>query len=187
MIIPVLLISMFAGYQGPYRPLLPSAPPMVFALQDVLQQHSLWLRSNGTEGARADLRGKSLEFAGSDVLVGSTVLNGVDLRRADFRGAKMRNVDFTGADLQVARFDQANLRWAVLANTDLRFATFISANLQSANLRGANLNLVSFVNADLTGADLTGARCVTIAQLALAKTDEQTKLPTFEDCVPSRD
>jgi uncharacterized protein YjbI with pentapeptide repeats len=158
-------------------------------LGDVLQQHELWLRTNGTQGAKADLHGMNLEAAEGqtgEVLVGRLVLTGVDLRQADFRGSKLRNVDFTGANLEDARFDQANLRWAVMENAALRRTSFAGANLQSANLKGANLNQVNFTAADLSGADLTGAQCLSKTQLAVAVIDNDTNLPAFEDCGPLR-
>ncbi len=167
------------------RQQLLSPPSAVLAMADVLQQHALWLRTNGVQGAKADLRGANLEGVmgqAGQVLVGGVVLKGVDLRQADFSDAKLRNVDFTRANLEDTRFDAANLRWAVLANANLRRASFASANLQSADLKGADLNQVNFTMSDLSGADLTGARCVRRTQLAAAVTDAETKLPTFEDC-----
>jgi uncharacterized protein YjbI with pentapeptide repeats len=171
------------------RQLLPSPPSAIFSMADVLEKHALWLRTSGTQGMKADLRGTNLEGAEGgrgEVLVGRVVLTGVDLRQADFRDAKLRNVDFTRANLEDTRFDQANLRWAVLANANLRRASFAGANLQSADLRGADLNQVNFAQADLSGADLIGARCVSRPQLAAAVIDTETKLPSFEDCSPQR-
>ena len=166
-----------------------NSPTAIFSLGDVLQKHALWLSSNGTAGARADLRGMNLEGAEGghgEVLAGRVVLTGVDLRQADLRDMKMRNVDLTGANLQDARLDQSNLRWGVLANADLRRANFSRANLQAADLRGADLDQANFAQADLSGADLTSARCVTQMQLAAAIVDEQTKLPAFQDCGAQR-
>ena len=169
--------------------ILQPSPTGIFSITDVLQKHALWLSSNGTKGARADLRGTNLEVAGGGygaVLVGRVVLAGVDLRQADLRDTKLRDIDFTGANLEDVRFDRSNLRWGVLANAYLRRANFTGANLQSADLKGADLNQVNFTATDLTGADLAGARCVTRMQLAAAIVDEQTKLPAFQDCAAPR-
>jgi hypothetical protein len=162
-----------------------NAPATTFGMADVLEKHALWLKSNGKEGAKADLRQISLE--GDDggrtsFLIGRTALNGVDLKQADFRSARLRNVDFTSANLQDTRFDGANLRWAILANTDLRRSSFTRANLQAADLRDANLEGTIFDNADLSGADLRGAKCLARTQLLNAVVDEQTRLPAFESC-----
>src|SRR5438132_10834949 len=165
----VAMLLMTAGVSS--GQVLRRSAAAVFSIDEVLQKHALWLQSNGIEGAKADLRGMSLEGAGlqqTEVLVGRIALNGVDLRQADFRTTKLRNVDFTGANLQDARFDQANLRWAILENADLRRANFTGANLQSVDFKGANLDQVNFVQADLGGADLTGARCLSRQQLAAA-------------------
>ena len=88
-------------------------PTAIFSISDVLERHALWLSSNGTQGARADLRGMNLEGAEGghgEVLVGRVVLGGVDLRQADLRETKLRNIDFTGANLEDVRFDGSNLR-----------------------------------------------------------------------------
>ena len=169
--------------------ILQPSPTAIFSISDVLQRHALWLSSNGRDGARADLRGMNLEGAEGghgEVLVGRFVLAGVDLRQADLRETKLRNIDFTGANLEDVRFDRSNLRWGVLANADLQRANFTGANLQSADLKGADLNQVNFTATDLTGADLAGARCVTRMQLAPAIVDDQTKLPAFQDCAAQR-
>src|SRR5215471_7163172 len=161
----------------------------IFSMSDVLQRHALWLSSNGKDGARADLRGMNLEGAEGgrgEVLVGRVVLAGVDLRQADLRETKLRNIDFTGANLEDVWFERSNLRWGVLANADLQRANFTGANLQSADLKGADLNQVNFIATDLTGADLAGARCVTRMQLAPAIINDQTKLPAFQDCAAQR-
>ena len=183
-----LILSVFlAGFspQTVRNRILQPSPTAIFSITDVLQRHALWLSSNGTEGARADLRGMNLEGAEGghgEVLVGRVVLAGVDLRQADLRDTKLRDIDFTGANLEDVRFDRSNLRWGVLANAYLRRANFTGANLQSADLKGADLNQVNFTATDLTGADLTGARCLTQMQLATAIVDDQTKLPGFQDC-----
>jgi uncharacterized protein YjbI with pentapeptide repeats len=187
-----LILSVFlAGFspQTVRNRILQPSPTAIFSITEVLQRHALWLSSNGKDGARADLRGMNLEApvgGYGEVLVGRVVLAGVDLRQADLRETKLRNIDFTGADLQDVRFDRSNLRWGVLANADLRRANFTGANLQSADLKGADLDQVNFTATDLTGTDLTGARCVTRMQLGTAIVDDQTKLPAFQDCAPQR-
>jgi uncharacterized protein YjbI with pentapeptide repeats len=169
--------------------ILQRSPTAIFSITEVLESHALWLRSNGRDGARANLRGMNLEGAEGghgEVLVGRVVLAGVDLRQADLRETKLRSIDWTGANLEDVRFDRSNLRWGVLANADLGHANFTGANLQSADLKGADLDQVNFTATDLTGADLTGARCVTAMQLAPAIVDDQTKLPAFQDCRAQR-
>ena len=79
-------------------------------LQEILDQHRLWLETNGVQGKLANLEG------------------------ADLRGADLRGADLRGADLRFANLTRANLYRA-----DLRFANLTRANLAGANLRGANL------------------------------------------------
>ena len=97
-------------------------------LNKILEQHKLWIKSNGNEGNRANLRGADL--------------CGADLREANLRGA-----DLYGADLREANLRGADLYRANLCGADLRGADLCGADLYRANLRGA----------DLCGADLRGA------------------------------
>ncbi len=77
-------------------------------LTEILEQHALWLRTAGSEGARADLSG------------------------ANLRGANLSDADLRGADLY-----GANLYGATLHDVNLSGATLIGANLHDANLRRA--------------------------------------------------
>ena len=70
-------------------------------LNEILEQHKLWLRNRG--GMRADLQG-------------------ADLRRADLRGAYLRGADLQGADLQGADLRRAYLQGADLQGAYLRGA-----------------------------------------------------------------
>ncbi|MEV0232419.1 pentapeptide repeat-containing protein [Nonomuraea sp. NPDC050786] len=102
---------------------------------------------------RADLSGVDLFKADlRRAYLGFADLSGVDLFEADLRGADLRGVNLRGASLSGADLREADLRGAILRGTDLK----------GANLKGA----------DLTGADLTGV------DLKVAKTDDETKLPT---------
>ena len=107
-------------------------------LASILEQHRLWVESNGKGGKRADLSGKDLKNAN---------LCMADLRMADLRETTLCYTDLRGADLE-----QADLRGA-----DLRRAGLHGANLRGANLRGANLRGADLAQADLRGADLRGA------------------------------
>src|SRR5512137_489315 len=68
-------------------------------LKLVLEKHRLWL-SNSTGGKRADLRGADLRDAD---------LCGADLRGADLRDADLCGADLCGADLRGADLCGANL------------------------------------------------------------------------------
>ena len=81
-------------------------------LKRILQQHVLWLETEGAEGERANLRGANLQ------------------------GANLQDVNLQGADLQRANLQDVNLRRAYLQGADLR-----DANLQGADLRGAKFDI----------------------------------------------
>ena len=89
-------------------------------LDQILQQHQLWLDSNCAKGKRAKLQGAGLQ-------------------RANLQGANLRNT----------RLSSINLHGANLHFADLQSASLCYANLQGANLGGANLSNADLYNADL--------------------------------------
>jgi hypothetical protein len=104
-------------------------------LNKILDEHKLWLQTNGEKGKRADLRYADLSSAD---------LSSADLRYADLRYADLRSANLSSADLRYADLSSADLRYADLRYADLRYA-----NLSYADLRYANLS-----SADLSSADL---------------------------------
>jgi len=86
-------------------------------LTEILQQHALWLQTNGREGARADLIGASLREArlsGADL--SRADLSGADLIGANLRGADLRGADLSGAiGLPIAADAPARLRAVAIA------------------------------------------------------------------------
>ena len=125
-------------------------------IQEMLEQHQLWLNNNG--GKRADLRGVDLQ--------------GVDLRRANLRGANLYGAQLGNACLSLADLSYANIRNADLHNaslfganlhdaelhsTDLSCADFSWTNLNCTNLSYANLYGADLSDANLSGANLNGA------------------------------
>ena len=59
-------------------------------LNKILDNHKLWLQTNGEKGERADLRSADLSFA--------------DLRSADLSYANLRSADLSSADLDFSAF-----------------------------------------------------------------------------------
>ena len=84
-------------------------------LDKILNSHKLWLKTNGEQGERADLR-----YA--------------DLRYADLSSADLRYADLSSADLRSADLRYADLRYAYLSSADLRYADLRYADLSSADL-----------------------------------------------------
>ena len=102
-------------------------------LKEILEQHELWLDSNGKEGKCADL---------SDA----------DLRRANLYYANLRC-----ANLYRAILRRADLSGANLSDTDLIDADLTDADLTGVDLSGANLTCANLTRANLTCANLSGA------------------------------
>jgi hypothetical protein len=112
-------------------------------LKEILEQHKLWIETNGVQGQRADLRGANLIGAN----LKDAYLEGALLNYAILQGANLGGTDLGGADLQGAN----------LGGTDLGGAYLGFANLRDAYLGGAYLGGAYLGGATLEGADLTGA------------------------------
>ncbi len=137
-------------------------------LNRILKDHSLWLRSDGQKGTKADLSGTDLsETALSETklmlanlsharLSGAAMVL-IDLSQADLSGADLSDADLSGADLLLTNFSHADLSGADLSVADLSGASLSCAHLTGASLPQADLSRASLTGADLTGADLSGA------------------------------
>ena len=79
-------------------------------LNEILDQHKLWIETNGAEGKRANLKDAYLRAAN---LLGAR-LNRADLRYAYLNGAKLTGANLNGADLTGANLQYANLKDAIL-------------------------------------------------------------------------
>jgi uncharacterized protein YjbI with pentapeptide repeats len=93
-------------------------------LAEILDQHRLWVESNGESGTKADLCGVNLSQA-----------------------------DLTGVNLEGAHMHRANLSGADLSMANLRGASLVQADLRDANLLGAELRGVNFMGATMYGAE----------------------------------
>ena len=104
-------------------------------LNNILDKHKIWLRTNGKEGQRADLSHASLRHAD---------LSYADLSYADLSHASLRHADLSYADLSHADLSYANLSYADLSYATLRYANLIYADLRCADLRCADLDYSAF-------------------------------------------
>jgi len=86
-----------------------------------LELHAKWVKSNGKEGERANLKGANLL--------------GANLEGADLEGANLLGANLFGANLE-----GANLFGANLFGANLERANLLGANLERANLERANLD-----------------------------------------------
>ena len=112
-------------------------------LKEILDQHQLWIESNGVQGKCADLEDARLD--------------GANLINADLEGAILCIADLTGANLTGAKLTGANLYGANLSDASLTGANLSGANLGYANLGYANLEGANLIGASLEGANLEGA------------------------------
>ena len=74
-------------------------------LNKILDNHKLWLKTNGEQGEKADL-----SYA--------------DLRSADLRYANLRSANLRSADLRSADLSSADLSYADLSSADLDYSAF---------------------------------------------------------------
>ncbi|HEY6266965.1 MAG TPA: pentapeptide repeat-containing protein [Candidatus Acidoferrum sp.] len=106
-------------------------------LERILEDHKLWLSSDGTAGKRANLTGVNLKDAD---------LTEVNLSNGQLTGAGLERVNLAGAELFNAGLEGARLNDAALVKADLT-----SAHLNGVDLRGARLDGTDFDSADLQG------------------------------------
>lgn len=107
-------------------------------LNQLLEQHRLWLVSEGRDGKPANL---------SNAKLPALKMSGINLAKAI-----LTNADLSGAELLLADLREANLEAANLSN-----AKIVGAQLQKAKLRGASLMGAEISPSFLDGADLTAA------------------------------
>ena len=100
-------------------------------LKEILDQHKLWLETNGVQGERADLHGANL--------------HGANLYDANLGGANLVNANLNGANLVNANLNGANLTGANLSGANLICAYLTGASLEGANLTKAILPDISWI------------------------------------------
>ena len=109
-------------------------------LNKILDNHKLWLKTNGAQGEKADLRSANLRSAD----LRSADLSYADLSYADLSSANLRSANLRSADLRSADLSYADLSYADLSSADLSYANLRSADLRSADLSYANLDYSAF-------------------------------------------
>ena len=90
-------------------------------LKEILDQHKLWIESEGKQGAVARLLRENLV-------------------RANLTDANLRNVILNGSNITDADIRNANLTKADIRNTNLNGANLTGANLSGADLHNAYLH-----------------------------------------------
>ncbi len=118
-------------------------------IKKVLEEHKLWIKTEGEKGKRASLAEESLY--GED-------LSNADLRFAEFSCINLEDANLQGANLMGADLSDSDLMNADFCGADLSGANLGGADLSGADLTGANLEGANLSGANLSGADLKGAR-----------------------------
>jgi len=158
-----------------------------FDVAAAIEQHRLWIASNGTKGAKANLEGMALSgISLSGHNLAKANMRGTDLSNADLSSCILIDADMRNAILSQALLNQAQMAGAKIRHADMQFAQLADTGLQGSDLAGADLRGAVLAGADLSGAnllgvDLRGADCTAInltqKQLDRARGDHTTKLP----------
>ena len=117
-------------------------------LKTILEQHNLWLDSDGEKGKRANLTDMDLSYMDLSIM---------NLTRVDFTNANLSHANLRCANLYRAILRRADLSGANLSYTDLIDADLTDADLTGVDLSGANLTCANLTRANLTCANLSGA------------------------------
>ena len=110
-------------------------------LSRILQQHKLWIETNGVTGQCAELQDANLRY---------TNLRGAGLQDADLRGANLQGANLYDANLRSADLQDANLQGANLQGADLRYVDLWNADLRHARFNTNILDCSSFSGAQFT-------------------------------------
>jgi uncharacterized protein YjbI with pentapeptide repeats len=116
---------------------------MIKLREEMEDLHSLWLKTNGEQGARIDFTKGNL----TDAI---------------FEKCNLDNVSFKNSILQSANFTRADLKYSMFSKVDLTMAHFIVTNFYLANFTGsiftqACFDRTTFQKANLIGVDLSPA------------------------------
>ncbi|MBT5753150.1 MAG: pentapeptide repeat-containing protein [Rhodospirillaceae bacterium] len=141
-------------------------------LKRILRAHLQWLRTDGKEGERANLKNASLQEASLQ----ETDLQGADLQEANLQGANLQGANLEEANLERAMLPLADLQEANLQGSNLGNANFIKADLKKAWLIKAKLDAALLQGASLKWANLRGASLVGADLESLEKKDVFTLL-----------
>lgn len=87
------------------------------------------------------------------------VLNGRDLRYANFSGSRLPKVDFIGASSEYSNLRYTNFKDALLINARMIETELQGADLSRAQLHGAFLSEANLQEANLDNANFQGATC----------------------------
>ncbi len=153
-------------------------------LEELLKEHSIWIKTAGKEGRQLNLSHYDLRSATDLNLLPLTAIRATDacflgidlchasmqsttLDRSDFRDCYMENVDLRGSSLIKVKMTRVILRGARLSplqfgdeeknSARLHRVDLSGSDLRFANLQDIDLRDAILMGVDFTHADLTGA------------------------------
>lgn len=132
-------------------------------LDKIIEQHKLWLKTDGKEGRQADLSGTDLrgkDLKGTVLVLANLKganLNGLDLSFSNLNSANLEEANLEMANLSFSKLEESNLTRANLKGASLYRARVSSSNLSNVNLEGAVLEGANLICSNLTGSNLSNA------------------------------
>lgn len=121
-------------------------------LQIILEEHKLWLKTNGKEGkqaelSRTDLSNRNLSFANLErAILSASNLTNAKLINANLNKAILRKTLLIKANLNYAYLSGATLTSADLQNASCVKTMFEEALINKARFDGAELDSTNFIN-----------------------------------------
>ena len=96
-------------------------------LSAILTAHSLWRRTNGAEGQRADLSGSNLSWS--------------NLSESDLSGSDLSGSDLSWSDLSWSNLSGSNLSGSNLSRSDLSRSNLIASHFHRWNVYATSTTL----------------------------------------------
>lgn len=127
-------------------------------INQIIKQHSLWLKSHGNEGKRAQLKRKyfeNIDFENANlenaVLSFSYFIN-CNFINSNLEKAVMSQVNIENCNFKKAKLSDINLYKSRLIKLDMT-----DVNLSQANLRKTMIDMVNFENSNISKSNLSKA------------------------------
>jgi uncharacterized protein YjbI with pentapeptide repeats len=168
---------------------------MGMQLHAIVEQHLLWLESDGVEGKRANFRGLDLtgeEFPAvqlsqasfRNAILDGAHFNGTLLEDADFSEARCHDTVFESCIMLRALFSRGDLYGTRFRACHLEKANFLQAKAPTIHFHDCHMLSANFREAVLNGADIARSQLQEVALRAVAMHQARVKDSTFEnvDC-----
>jgi uncharacterized protein YjbI with pentapeptide repeats len=105
-------------------------------LEKILDDHEIWLATEGEEGTNAELMG-------------------YDLKEANFSGRKLRKIFVESSDLRGQKFIDFDLKETLFLEVNFQGATFWNSDMSGANFQRSDLSNAKLWRAKLNDANLS--------------------------------